>query len=150
MKLEISLVPYGVITQTLAGLAERLVVASKLTAGRSNVDDLVRLFLIGQYSLWVIYDADAHGKLFGFFAVEIKAYPQRRMLCVQHCVIDPHHLDKLRVRMDELLEQYAKDNGCTGIEFVGRPGWKKYTKTHGYHSQSVTYQRFFDLNQEQS
>jgi len=143
MKLNISLVPYGLLSASLAKLGKYLEIAAKLTAGRCCVDDLVRLFITGQFSLWVVYDTEGND-LYGFFALEVKQYPQRKLLCIQHCVIEPNHMSALEQRMEDIATRYAKDNGCSGVEFVGRPGWRKYAKRGKYHSQSVVYQRFFD------
>ena len=148
MKLDISLVPYGMISQMLAKLQKHLETAAKWTTGRSLADDIARLILIGQYNLWVVFDTETTNVI-GFFATEIKQYPQRRMLVVQHVVIDSQHLEGLEPRIEELGTRFAKDNGCTGIEFVGRPGWRRYSKRQGYPSQGVMYQRFFDMKQEQ-
>jgi hypothetical protein len=46
--------------------------------------------------------------------------------------------------MQSYAEDYAVRAGCKGIEFVGRPGWKKHAEKYGYTAQSVTYQRFFE------
>ena len=46
-------------------------------------------------------------------------------------------------RMYELLDKFAKDTECVGIELIGRPGWSKHVKKRGYEVQSVMYQKFF-------
>jgi hypothetical protein len=142
-RFEISLVPYGVFTSILSGLSKHLEIAARWSAGRSSADDIVRMIMVGQYNLWVVIDTD-NKALVGFFATELKQYPQRRMLCVQHCVVDPGHLKELEPRIEELGIRFAQDNGCTGIEFVGRPGWRKYARVNGYASHSVVYQKFFE------
>ena len=45
--------------------------------------------------------------------------------------------------MFDLLDRFAKDAGCSGIEFVGRPGWRKQAGKYGFEVQSVMYQKFF-------
>jgi len=142
-EIDISLVPYGALSQVLGGLWTYLKQAADYSSGRSSVDDIVRMILNGQYSLWVVFEIGTN-RIVGFFATEIKQYPQRRMLCVQHCAVEPGHLDGLEERMEELSIKFAKDTGCTGIEFVGRPGWRKYSKANGYYSHSVVYQKFFE------
>ena len=142
MSLEISLVSAGALYKALGPLAPFLEIATERSYGRSFPDDLVRLMLSGQYQLWVVYDTET-ARVLGFFNTEVKMYPQRRMLCVQHCVVEPNHMVEIEDRMQELAGQFAKDNGCSGIEFVGRPGWKKHAVKYGYVSHSVVYQRFF-------
>ncbi len=146
MKLDISLVPYGSLTQAIGIVDGYLKTAADLTVGRCSVDDIVRMIFIGQYSLWLVFDTEVN-LVVGFFALEVKQYPQRRMLCIQHVVMESGQMREIEPLMQDLATRYAKDNGCTGIEFVGRPGWRRYSKEHGYASHSVTYQKFFDLEQ---
>jgi hypothetical protein len=40
-----------------------------------------------------------------------------------------------------MLESFAKDASCSGVEFVGRPGWRKAADKYGYELRSVTYQK---------
>jgi len=103
--------------------------------------------LIGRYALWVVFDTHSQQPV-GFFATEVVQYPQCKLLCIQHCVIDPHYMASVEPRMEELATDFAKNSGCVGIEFVGRPGWRKYSKENGYASHSVVYQKFFEAAQE--
>lgn len=143
MKYDISLIPYGLLTKTLAGMGSLLERASKYSSGRSAVDDIVRLIYAGTYSLWVVFDTKSMEGL-GFFAIEVKQYPQKRMLCIQHCVMENGLMKHVEDRMEELAVRYAQSMKCDGVEFVGRPGWRRFSKQHGYASHSVVYQQMFD------
>ena len=145
MSLDITLIQPGNVYKALVAIGRHLEIAAERSDGRSNPDDLIRLMLAGQYQLWVVYENDTNPlKVLGFFNTEVKVYPQRRMLVVQHCVMDPNHMLEVEDRMQELAERFAKDSGCVGIEFVGRPGWKKHAHKYKYSSHSVVYQRFFE------
>jgi hypothetical protein len=48
--------------------------------------------------------------------------------------------------MQDKAAQFAKSVGCAGIEFVGRPGWRKTANKYGYEVQSVMYQKFFEVS----
>jgi len=141
--LDIALVPYAVLARTMAGIIKYLEKAAEVSSGRSTVEDIMRYVFNNQYSLWVVFDKNASGML-GFFALEVKNYPSKRMLCIQHCVIEPHHMQSVEPRMEEISERWAKDNGCSGIEFTGRPGWRRWARERGYLSHSVVYERFFE------
>ena len=138
MNLEISLVPYGMLTRTVGSLMKYLTIAEGVTDGRSIVDDLVKFFYMGHYSLWVIFDIDAKA-LVGFFALEVKQYPQKRMMCIQHCTTEPGCMEAgFSRKMQDVLERYGRDQGCGGIEFVGRAGWqKKFANECGYTVKSI-------------
>jgi hypothetical protein len=147
MKLEISLVPYGLLTHAIGNIGTYLETAADLTVGRCSVDDIVRMIFTGQYSLWLVLNKE-QDPVVGFFALEVKQYPQRRLQNIQQFVIDSGSMAEIEPLMQDIATRFAKDNGCSGIEFVGRPGWRRYSKEHGYASHMVTYQKFFDLEQE--
>lgn len=140
MNMQISFVPFGTVVSVISGLVGYFYTAAKWSRGRANPDDIIRACLNGVYQLWVVHDDT---KLYGFFATEVKQYPQVKMLCVQHCVIEPNRMAEVEDQMQTIAERYAKDSGCAGIEFVGRPGWKRHAGKYGYKTQSVMYQRFF-------
>jgi hypothetical protein len=142
MKLELSLVPFGYIHEVLPGLVPYLKESESWTRGRATVDDILRFVVNGTMQLWVVFDPEK-GELCGHIITEIKQYPQCKMLTIQYCAIKPNHMVYVEDRMQELAEKFAKENGCLGIEFVGRPGWGKHIKKYGYDVQSVMYQRFF-------
>lgn len=106
------------------------------------MDDILRFVVNGTMQLWVVFQP-AEGKIFGHVITEVKQYPQCKMLVVQYCAGEKNHMEHCEVTMYELLDKFAKDNGCAGIEFIGRPGWGKHVKKYGYEIQSVSYQKFF-------
>ena len=142
MKLEISLVPLGHIHEVISGVLPYLKESEAWTRGRSTVDDILRFLVSGTMQLWVVFNPE-EGKIYGHIITEIKPYPQCRMLTIQYCAMEPNHMVYVEDRMQELAEKFAKDNGCSGIEFIGRPGWGKHIKKYGYDVQSVSYQKFF-------
>jgi hypothetical protein len=52
-------------------------------------------------------------------------------------------MDLISTKMHETAEKFARDAGCAGVEFIGRPGWRNVAKEQGYEVQSVVYQKFF-------
>jgi hypothetical protein len=142
MKLELSLVPIGRISEVVGGLLPFLKESAMWSRGRSTVDDILRFVINGNMQLWVVFDADA-GQLYGHLITEVKQYPQCKMLVIQYCAMEPNHMVHVEDKMQELAEQFAKETGCSGIEFVGRPGWGKHMKKYNYEVQSVLYQKFF-------
>jgi hypothetical protein len=90
--------------------------------------------------LWVVVEDNT---ILGHTITEIKQYPQCKMLVVQYCAMEPGTLEKVEDHMQDLAARFAKDAGCTGIEFIGRPGWRNTANKYGYTTQSVTYQKFF-------
>ena len=138
--MRMTLIPPGSVAGVIPSLLPYLVKSQEWTRGRATVDDILRFVLTGQMHLWVGFDDE---QIYGHVITEIKAYPRCKMLTVQYCAGEPNHMQYVEEEIFDLLDRFAKDAGCSGIEFVGRPGWKKSADAHGFEVQSVMYQKFF-------
>jgi hypothetical protein len=140
--MNIALVPVSQLMSVVPALMPYLEESAKWTRGRAIVEDIVRFLLNGQMHLWAVHkDNVVYGHVIG----EVKPYPQCKMLTVQYCAGEPHHMQYVEDEMFAVLEEAAKSAGCAGIEFVGRPGWRKAATSHGFEVQSVMYQKFFEV-----
>jgi hypothetical protein len=92
--------------------------------------------------LWVVFSVEEQ-KAYGHVITEIKQYPQCKMLTIQYCAGEHNHMQFVEDKMYDVLDNFAKDTQCAGIELIGRPGWGKHVKKRGYEIQSVMYQKFF-------
>jgi hypothetical protein len=135
-----SLIPPGTVAGVIPSLLPYLVKSQEWTRGRATVDDILRFILNGQMQLWIGHDDN---EIYGHVITEVKNYPQCKMLVVQYCAGEPNHMQYVDEEMFDLLDRFAKDAGCSGIEFVGRPGWRKQAGKYGFEVQSVMYQKFF-------
>jgi len=117
-----------------------LVKSEQWTGGKAKVDDILRFVLNGQMQLWAVYEDNT---IYGHYITEVKKYPQCQMLVVQYCSGEPHYMETVEEKAFGMLESFAKDASCMGIEFVGRPGWRKAADKYGYELRSVTYQKMF-------
>ena len=142
MNLELSLVPVGNVSQTIPGLFPYLTKSELWDGGRTKVDDILRFVLTGQMQLWVVFSVE-NNEIYGYLITEVKQYPQCKMLVIQYCCIEDNHMQYIEDKMQDTAERFAKDMGCAGIEFIGRPGWGKRISKYGYDTKSVVYQRFF-------
>ena len=142
MNLELTLIPIGHVSETIPSILKYLKESETWTRGRLKVDDVLRLVLTGNMQLWVVFSPDDN-QVYGHIITEIKQYPQTKMLIIQDCCVEPHHLAYIEDKMQYVAERFAKDSNCGGIEFNGRPGWGKRISKYGYDLYSVTYQRFF-------
>lgn len=138
--MKMALIPPGMVAQTIPALLPYLIKSQEWTKGRATADDILRFVLNGYMQLWIGHE---EGKIYGHVITEVKDYPQCKMLVVQYCAGEPNHMQYVEDEMYDLLDRFAKDAGCSGIEFIGRSGWKKSASSHGYEVQSVTYQKFF-------
>lgn len=143
MNLDISLVPYGKIAYVIPSLIRYLNESESWALGRANIDDLVRFALTGQMQLWAVYDEETN-EMHGFLMTEIKSYPQKKMFVIQYCAMTSNHMKHIEDKMHETADKFAKDMGCHGIEFFGRPGWEPHVKKRGYTVKTVVFEKHFD------
>lgn len=143
MNLNISLVPYGQISYMVSPLIKYLQKSEDWTKGRSSVDDIVRFVLTGQMQLWVVFNSEDQA-IHGYVITEIKQYPQSKMFVIQYCAMEPNHMKYVDEVMHETADRFARDAGCAGIEFFGRPGWEPHVKKRGYTVKTVVFEKFFD------
>ena len=143
MKLTISLIPHGVIYKVLPALMPYLEESATRSRGRVVVDDLIRTIVSKEMQLWVVHE-EGGSHVYGHFMTEVRKYPQAQLLVIQHAAMEPNHMAQIEDQMQEYASKFAKEMGCAGIEFVGRPGWKKHATKYGYQAQRVSYQKFFE------
>jgi ABC-type molybdate transport system substrate-binding protein len=143
MKLDISLVPYGKISYLIPSLLKYLQESESWTKGRASVDDIIRFVLTGQMQLWVVFDPENSAAVHGYVMTEIKQYPKTSMFIIQYCAMDPNHMKYVDDIMHTTADKFARDMGCSGIEFYGRPGWEPHVKKHGYTVKTVVYEKHF-------
>lgn len=79
----------------------------------------------GRWQLWVVGNADA--------IVLTTTYEQQ----AGHCIFSVNMAGGANVvgkvpEILEVLQSYARLNGCSGVEIVGRKGWEKLIRPYGY------------------
>jgi len=142
MTFEVTLIPYGQLSYTLPILIHNLQKSELWTKGRANIDDIVR-FLYTQYmQLWAVHNPETE-EVWGYVLTEIKQYPKCKMLVFQYSAGDEGVLNNAGDKVFAELEKFAKSEGCQGIEFFGRPGWRNHARKHGCKSETVVYEKFF-------
>ena len=141
MNLDISLVPYGMLTDTLPTMSAYLRKSEMWTKGRSSIDDIVGFLYSGRMQLWAIYEPESN-TVYGYIISEIKQYPSSRALVFQHIASEKHIIELVQDKFHELMDRYARDAGCSVIEAFGRPGWGKYLEKYDYTVQTVVYERY--------
>ena len=139
----ITLVPHGRISFLLPVLLENLAKSELWTKGRATIDDILTFLYTGQMNLWAIYSED--GKVHAFIITEIKQYPRCKMLISPYTAGDYGVIDAAEDITLTTLEQFAKDTGCSGIEAIGRIGWKSRAKKHGFLAATMVYEKYFEV-----
>jgi hypothetical protein len=97
--------------------------------------NLLGALCMGDQTLWVCFNqAD---KIVAALTTQIVNYPSRRLLAIQF--LGGMSMQAWADDWLEMLEQYAIDCGCDGIEAVARSGFWKYVKNKGFNRNSVFY-----------
>lgn len=97
------------------------------THGRFETDDVLDMILDESHTLWVAYE-NRHVK--GAVVTTIMEYPRRRLLGCPF--VTGEEFPSWKGPMLEMLQRWAIDNGCEGIESTARLGWARVFKDDGY------------------
>lgn len=133
--IEVSMVPPQYVDSCWEKVEPFAEKAARYTYGRYTANDIFSRMQDDNYQTWVAYDGS---NFKGLVVTEIMTYPQRKLLSMHFCGgVD---LKEWKEPMLTLLQRFAKDMGCDGIESVGRPGWSKVFNKDGYKAIWVTYE----------
>jgi hypothetical protein len=124
---EVSLVTREYVDTCWDQIKEYLEGAAEYTFGRYTVDDIKDCVTDYDFHLWVAFDDT---KFYGAVVTDFTHYPRFKALSMQFC--GGVELDKWKSPMLNILQRWARDNGCEKIESFGRPGWSKVFKDDGY------------------
>ena len=125
--IQASLVPTEHVPSVWDAVKPYLNKVTALTAGRYETEDVYDLVTNKGYLLWIAFDEETiKGVVVTFFM----DYPRARYLYLLMCAGEEGHSWKMP--MLELLQRFARDNDCAGLEASGRLGWAKIFKGQGY------------------
>ena len=82
--------------------------------------DVLRLAMAGQVGVWV---AERGNHIEAVIVTEIKAYPRRRILEMMFC--GGGNMTSWVDTAIDVFDEHAKQQGCSHIACVGRPGWER-------------------------
>lgn len=109
--------------------------AAVYTYGRYTSDDIYDSVKEHDYQLWAAFE---DGNFKGAVVTNVIVYPKRKLLAMQFC--GGIELKEWKVPMLALLQRFARDMGCDGIESTGRPGWSKVFKNDGFKEVWMSYE----------
>lgn len=110
--------------------------AADYTYGRFDVDDIYDSIVQYDSDLWIAFEVD--GDILGAVVTRFVDYPRKRFLSMDFT--GGVQLKKWKQEMLELLQKWAYDNYCEGIESAGRPGWGRIFSKDGYKLVFHTYE----------
>ncbi len=100
--------------------------AIEYSDGKFSLSDVYHLLRERDMQLWVAYN---NSGLKACCVTQIIPYPQKKvMFLVFSAGIDSENW----LHFTETLNEFAKEQGCTSSEILGRRGWKKKMKQFGF------------------
>ena len=108
-------------------IEEYLKGAADYTHGRYEVNDIYWAIVDYDHHLWIAFDDQ---QIKGAVVTNIVNYPRKRYLCMSFR--GGVELEKWKDPMLKMLQHWAFDNHCDGIEATARPGWAKIFKDDGH------------------
>ena len=97
------------------------------TYGRYEADDMLTGIVDYGDTLWVAFnDTGIKGAVVTSFSI----YPRKKYVNMVFC--GGERMDEWKAPMLKMLQHWAYDNDCDGVECSGRLGWTKIFKDDGF------------------
>ena len=102
------------------------------SGGRHTVNSTKYLLEQGMMDLFIVFktvkDIEA------IIVTQKSIYPAKTLMTVVLC--GGKNMNKWAGEGIKTIMEYAKEKGCTGVEVMGRPGWRKIFKQHTKYKES--------------
>lgn len=125
--IQVTLIPREHVSEVWPLVKDYLAEAAKYTHGRYEVDDIYDAIMDYDHMLWIAFDEE---KIKGAVVTNFANYPKKKYLVMSFC--GGVELDQWKDSMLKLLQHWAFDNHCDGIEATARIGWTKIFKDDGH------------------
>ena len=128
------MVPRDHVPAVWADVKDHLEKAAHYTFGRYAVEDIYDAIMDYDHTLWIAFDDQVKGAVVTTFM----HYPKKKYLNMVFA--GGVELVKWKEPMLKILQHWAFDNQCDGIESTGRPGWAKIFANDGHRVVWHTYE----------
>ena len=141
--LKVSLIPSTEVNAVWKDCEMFLKKSCKRSDGRVRPIDIYYRICQNLSQLWVIFDEDDL-QIIGCLVTNIHTYPTgMKMLNLEH--ISGKKMGDWKDQGLDILYSWAKDNGCKGVEGVGRAGFANWIKNiDGWNETSRFYEIIFE------
>jgi len=125
--IQATMVPYEQVKDVWPQVEKYMEGAAEYTHGRYDVDDILDSILQYEHVLWVAFDEE---RIKGVVVTNFAHYPKKKFVVVPF--LGGVDFDEWKLPMLRLLQHWAFDNQCDGIEATARFGWAKKFKEDGH------------------
>ena len=133
--MQVSMVPKDHVDTVWDSVKDYLEGAAQYTHGRYTVDDIYDCIKEYDHTLWIAFDEVG---IKGAVVTNFVYYPQKKYLVMMFC--GGEQLTQWKDPMLKLLQHWAFDNHCDGVEATARLGWAKIFKDDGHKPLAQTFQ----------
>lgn len=133
--MQVSMVPNDHVDAVWDKVKDYLDGAAQYTHGRYTVDDIYDCIKEYDYTLWIAFDKD---KIKAAVVTNFTHYPRKKYLNMVFC--GGEDIDTWIGPIIKMLQCWAFDNECDGLEATARLGWAKVFKGDGYKPLWQTFQ----------
>ena len=137
----VSFIPREVLSVVARDVERFLEPAISLSGGRDNMSSIWKSLLADQSQLWMAFE-DEDNKPKGALVTRIEQYPLKKM--INYLYIGGDDLKEWHHDMLAIVEKFAREKDCQGMELVGRKGWDRFLKECGWEAKHIICERFFD------
>ena len=103
--------------------------ALKFSGNHYNLDNVLKQLYDGTAQLWILWNEKKKTKYQGCIVSKILERPNSKSL---NLFIVTGQDRKLWQDKITILEDFAKQEGCSHLETYARPGWSRILKKHNY------------------
>lgn len=125
--MQVTMVPKEYVQQCWPAVEEYLKGAAEYTHGRYEVEDIYDAIMDYDHTLWIAFDDE---KIKGAVVTNFAHYPKKKYLVMSFC--GGVELNTWKDDMLKLLQHWAHDTQCDGVEATARLGWTKIFKNDGH------------------
>ncbi len=133
--MQCTMVPREHVDACWKDVKDYLAEAAAYTHGRYEVDDVYDSVMQYDHTLWIAFDKEG---VKGAVVTNFAFYPKKKYLVMSFC--GGVQLDLWKAPMLKLLQHFAHDTECDGVEATARLGWTKIFKDDGHKPLWQTFQ----------
>ena len=125
--IQVSMVPKEYVLACWPDVKDYLQGAAEYTHGRYTVEDILDSIMEYDHTLWIAFNESG---IKGAVVTNFCHYPKKKYLSMVFC--GGEELDMWKPSMLKLLQHFAYDNQCDGVEATARLGWTKIFRDDGH------------------
>tara|TARA_R110000824_G_scaffold208739_1_gene394561 strand:- start:1246 stop:1734 length:489 start_codon:yes stop_codon:yes gene_type:complete len=138
---EISIVPPEMLSSCWEQCTKYLQKATVRSHGRWTLENLRQKITNNQQHLWISFVPESF-TIIGCATTSFVDYPNNRMLSIEF--LGGENMESWVWEGIEKMEEWAKDNGCIGIEAIGRKGFWHWLKDKGFDKSYTVFEKRFN------